>query len=100
MSRSVQVNRLPAFPPVGTRCHYKNEVLSLEGWGVIAEPRDEIDGSGLPILTPWVGTLTGPVDAGQIGLNMLAPSVGVLPGVERYSVVPAYLLFVENEENL
>ena len=93
-----RVSKLPVFPTVGTRCFYQNEALKLEGWGVIAEPRDEIDGSGLPILTPWVGTLTGPVDAGQIGLNMLAPSVGVLPGVERYSIVPSFLLFVEVEE--
>lgn len=97
MTRSVQVNRLPVFPPVGTRCYYKNEALGLEGWGVIAEPRNEIDASGLPILTPWVGTLHGPVDAGQVGLNMLAPGVGVLPGVERYRVVPAFLLTVEIE---
>ena len=92
----IRVSKLPVFPPVGTRCFYKNDALGLEGWGVIAEPRDVIDGSSLPILTPWLGTLTGR----QIGLNLLAPSVGVLPGVERYSVVPAYLLFVENEENL
>lgn len=97
MTRSVQVNRLPVFPPVGTRCHYKNEALGLEGWGVIAEPRNEIDASELPILTPWVGTLHGPVNAGQVGLNMLAPGVGVLPGVERYMVVPAFLLTVEVE---
>ena len=97
MTRTVQVNRLPAFPPVGTPCFYRNEVLNLEGWGEIAEPRDDIDASGLPILTPWIGTLTGPVDAGQVGLNMLAPGVGVLPGVERYMVVPAFLLTVEVE---
>lgn len=72
------------FPPVGTRCYYKNEALKLEGWGVIAEPRNEIDGSELPILTPWVGTLTGPVDPLQVG-------------VERYMVVPAFLLTVEVE---
>ena len=97
MTRSVQVNRLPVFPPVGTRCFYRNEVLTLAGWGVIAEPRNDIDASELPILTPWVGTLHGPVDAGQVGLNMLAPGVGVLPGVERYMVVPAFLLTVEVE---
>lgn len=97
MTRTVQVNRLPVFPPVGTRCYYKNEALNLEGWGVIAEPRDEVDGSELPILTPWVGTLTGPVDPLQVGLNMLAPNCGVLPGVERYMVVPAFLLTVEVE---
>ncbi len=97
MTRTVQVNRLPVFPPVGTRCHYKNDVLNLEGWGVIAEPRDDIDASELPILTPWIGTLAGPVDAGQVGLNMLAPGVGVLPGIERYMVVPAFLLTVEVE---
>ena len=97
MTRTVQVNRLPVFPPVGTRCFYRNEVLNLEGWGVIAEPRNDLDGSELPILTPWVGTLTGPVDAGQVGLNMLAPGCGVFPGGERYMVVPAFLLFVEDE---
>ena len=97
MTRTVQVNRLPAFPRAGTRCYYKNEALSLEGWGVIAEPRNDIDASELPILTPWIGTLTGPVDAGQVGLNMLAPGCGVLPGVERYMVVPAFLLTVEVE---
>ena len=94
----IRVSKLPVFPTVGTRCFYRNEALMLEGWGVIAEPRDVIDGSSLPILTPWVGTLTGPVNAGQVAFNLLAPSVGVLPGVERYSVVPAYLLFVEVEE--
>ena len=97
MTRSVQVNRLPVFPPVGTRCFYRNEVLNLAGWGVIAEPRNDIDASELPILTPWVGTLHGPVDAGQVGLNRLAPGVGVFPGVERYMVVPAFLLTVEVE---
>jgi len=97
MTRSVRVSRLPVFPPVGTRCYYKNEALKLEGWGVIAEPRDELDGSELPILTPWVGTLHGPVNAGQVGLNMLAPGCGVLPGVERYLIVPAALLTVEDE---
>ncbi len=92
-----RVSKLPVFPPIGTRCFYRNEALKLEGWGVIAEPRDEIDGSSLPILTPWIGTLTGPVDAGQIAFNMLAPGVGVLPGVERYSIVPAFLLWVEDK---
>lgn len=93
-----RVSRLPTFPPVGTRCYYKNEALNLEGWGVIAEPRDEIDGSELPILTPWVGTLHGPVNAGQVVLNMLAPGVGVFPGVERYLIVPAFMLTVEDAE--
>ena len=93
-----RVSRLPVFPSVGTRCYYKNEALNLEGWGVIAEPRNELDGSELPILTPWVGTLHGLVDAGQVGLDMLAPGVGVFPGVERYMVVPAFLLTVEDVE--
>ena len=90
-----RVSKLPVFPPVGTRCLYRNEALKLEGWGVIATPRDAIDASELPHLTPWVGTLAGPVNGGQIGLDMLAPGCGVLPGVERYSVVPAFLLWVE-----
>ena len=93
-----RVSKLPVFPTVGTRCFYRNEALKLEGWGVIAEPRDEIDGAELPHLAPWLGTLTGPVNAGQVAFNLLAPGVGVLPGVERYSVVPAFLLFVEVEE--
>ena len=97
MTRRVQVNRLRPFPSVGTRCYYKNEALNLEGWGVIAEPRNEIDGSELPILTPWVGTLTGPVDPLQVGLNALAPNCGVLPGEDRYMVVPAFMLTVEVE---
>jgi hypothetical protein len=92
------VRKLPVFPPVGTRCYYKNEALGLEGWGVIAEPRNDIDASELPILTPWVGTLTGPVDPLQVGLDMLAPGVGVLPGVERYMVVPAFMLTIEDDK--
>jgi len=90
------VSKLPVFPPVGTRCFYKNDALKLEGWGVIAAPRDEIDASELPHLAPWIGTLIGPVSETQIGLDMLAPGCGVLPGVERYSIVPAFLLFVED----
>jgi hypothetical protein len=93
-----RVSKMPVFPPVGTRCFYKNEALKLEGWGVIAAPRDALDASELRHLTPWIGTLTGPVDAGQIGLDMLAPGCGVFPGTERYAIVPAFLLFVEDEE--
>lgn len=92
-----RVTKLPVFPPVGTRCFYRNEALKLEGWGVIAEPHDELDASELPHLTPWIGTLTGPVSEGQIGLDMLAPGCGVFPGVERYMVVPAFLLTVEGD---
>jgi len=38
--------------------------------------------------------------AAVLDAGVSAPLVGEVPGVERYSVVPAYLLFVENEENL
>ena len=93
-----RISRLPVFPPVGTHCFYKNEALKLEGWGVLAAPHDELDASELPHLTPWVGTLTGPVSEGQIGLDMLAPGCGVLPGEDRYLIVPAFLLFIEDKE--
>ena len=93
----ISVRRLSPFPPVGTRCFYSNEALGLEGWGVIAEPRDENDASELPILTPWVGTLTGPHDPMQRGLDALAPGIGVLPGENRYMIVPAFMLWVEKK---
>lgn len=91
----IRVSDLPTFPPVGTRCLYRNEALRIEGWGQIAAPRDPLDALELPILTPWIGTLTGPRNAGQVALNQLAPGCGVLPGEERYQVVGAYLLWVE-----
>lgn len=89
-----RVYDLPTFPPVGTPCMYKNPALKLEGWGVIAEPRDEFDGSELPLLTPWLGTLEGPLNRGQVGLEALAPGCGVLPGRDRYLIVPSILLWV------
>ena len=92
-----RVYDLPEFPPVGTLCFYKNEPLKLEGWGKITEPRDELDGCELPILTPWIGTLEGPVNPGQVGLNLLAPGIGVLPGREKYLIVPSILLWVEDD---
>jgi hypothetical protein len=95
MTRLDKVNPLP---PVGTRCFYRNDALRLEGWGVLVEPADEIDGSEMPILLPWRGTLHGPVNGGQVGLNMLAPGVGVLPREDVYRIVPAILLWVPNEE--
>lgn len=82
-------------PPVGTRCFYKNDALKLEGWGVIAEPREEEDASEMPLFVPWVGTLTGPVDPRQALLDVLAPGCGVLPGVERYFVLPLTMLTFE-----
>lgn len=91
----ISVRRLRPFPPVGTRCLYRNEALGLEGWGVIAEPRNESDASELPILTPWIGTLTGPHDPLQEALDAIAPGIGVLPGEDRYMVVPAFMLWVE-----
>lgn len=91
----VRVTSLPSLPLVGTRCFYKNEALHLEGWGQIAAPRDDIDAEALPVLTPWIGTLTGPRSAGQVSLDQLAPGCGVFSGKERYYVVPAYLLWVE-----
>ena len=90
-----RVYDLPEFPPVGTPCMYRNPALKLEGWGVIAAPRDDLDGSELPVLTPWVGTLTGPVNAGQVALDRIAPGVGVMPGEGVYHVVPAICLWVE-----
>ena len=83
--------------PVGTRCFYENDALRLSGWGEVVAPQDDLDAEFLPILTPWRGTLVGPVDAGQVGLNALAPGIGVLPGEDRYSVVPAILLWVEDD---
>jgi hypothetical protein len=51
----------------------------------------------LPLLTPWIGTLTGQVDPGQAHLDHIAPGCGILPGTERYLVVPAYMLTVEDD---
>ena len=90
-----RVYDLPEFPPVGTRCLYRNPALNLEGWGVIAAPRDDLDGSELPILTPWVGTMIGPVNAGQVALDRIAPGAGVTPGKDVYRVVPSILLWVQ-----
>jgi hypothetical protein len=84
---------LATFPPVGTRCFYRNEALKLEGWGEIVEPRDEIDAAEIPLLVPWKGALTGPLDPGQVALNQVAPGCGVLPK-EGYQVVAAILLWV------
>jgi len=93
-----RISELPVFPPVGTRCLYQNEALKLEGWGVLAATHDALDASELPHLTPWIGTLTGPVSEGQIGLDILAPGCGALPGENRYLIVPAFLLFIEDKE--
>ena len=93
-----RLDKVDPFPPVGTRCFYKNKALRLEGWGVLAEPVDPLDSSEMPLWIPWRGTLHGPVDGGQVGLNMLAPGVGVLPGEDVYRIVPAILLWVPNEE--
>jgi hypothetical protein len=51
----------------------------------------------LPLLTPWIGTLTGQVDPGQAHLDHIAPGCGILPGTERYLVVPAYMLTVGDD---
>lgn len=90
----VCVYDLPEFPPVGTRCMYRNDALGLEGWGVIAAPRDPGDADDLPYLTPWVGTLVGPIDGDQVALDRMAPGCGTMPGVDVYRVVPTYLLWV------
>lgn len=90
-----RVYDLPEFPPVGTRCMYRNPALKLEGWGVIADPVDDLDAAELPVLTPWFGTLTGPVNDGQVALNRIAPGVGVTPGEGVYRIVPTILLWVE-----
>ena len=92
-----RLDKVIPSPPVGTRCYYQNPALRLEGWGVIAEPADDIDGSEMPVLVPWRGTLHGPVNGGQVGLDMLAPGVGVLPGEDVYRIVPAILLWVPEE---
>ena len=62
---------------------------------VIAAPRDDLDGLEVPVLTPWVGTLTGPVNAGQVALDRIAPGAGVTPGKDVYRVVPSILLWVQ-----
>lgn len=75
---------------------YRNSALKLEGWGVLVDPRDPEDALEVPILLPWEGELQGPENAGQKGLNALAPGCGVLPGV-GYRVLPSCLLYVEAE---
>ena len=94
-----RLDKVRPRPSVGTRCFYSNDALNLEGWGVLVEPANPIDGSEMPILLPWRGTLHGPVNGGQVGLNMLAPGCGMLPGEDVYRVVPGILLWVPNEEN-
>lgn len=90
------LTKLRTLPPVGTRCMYRNSALKLEGWGVLVDPRDPEDALEVPILLPWEGELQGPENAGQKGLNALAPGCGVLPGV-GYRVLPSCLLYVEAE---
>lgn len=90
-----RMDKLPSLPPVGARCLYQNDALKLRGWGVLAEPRDDIDGSEMPILIPWVGTLEGPRNEGQVALDRLVPGIGVFPSKDRYMVVPRILLWVE-----
>jgi hypothetical protein len=85
---------LPDDAPVGTRCFYENKALKLSGWGVLVDPKDEIDADSFPVLRCWYGKLDGPCDETQEFLNALAPGVGTLPG-EGYCVLPAYLLWVE-----
>jgi len=58
MTRLDRVTPFP--PPVGTRCFYKNDDAKVEGWGVLAEPIDNIDAEQFPDRVPWRGTLTGP----------------------------------------
>ena len=53
-----RVYDLPEFPPVGTRCMYRNPALNLDGWGVIADPRDPGDADDLPYREV---TSTGPM---------------------------------------
>ena len=83
--------------PLGTRCYYENEALKLSGWGVLVEPLDEIDAEEMPHLLPWRGTLIGPVNGGQVMLNMLAPGCGILPGEDVYCILPRICLWVERE---
>jgi len=92
-----RLDKVRPRPSVGTRCYYKNPALKLEGWGVLVAPEDPLDGSEWPLLLPWRGTLRGPVNGGQVGLNMLAPGCGMLPGEDVYRVVPAILLWVPEE---
>jgi hypothetical protein len=90
-----RLDKVTPFPPVGTRCFYKNDAIKLSGWGFLAEPLDDSDNSELPLWVPWRGTLHGPVNEGQVGLNVLAPGCGMLPGDDVYRVLPAILLWVE-----
>jgi len=92
-----RLDKVTPFPPVGTRCFYRNDALKLSGWGFLAEPLDDSDNSELPLWVPWRGTLHGPVNGGQVGLDKLAPGVGVLPGEDVYRIVPAILLWRDDE---
>ena len=92
------LNRLATLPPAGTRCFYQNEALKLEGWGVITQPRDDIDADLMPGLVPWRGALSGPVDPTQRFLDQLVPGCGVLPGEDRYLMAPRTLLFLPTED--
>lgn len=51
----------------------------------------------LLILTPWIGIFTGPVDPDQVHLECIASGCGILPGTDRYMVVPTHMLTVEGD---
>jgi len=81
MTRLDKVNPFP--PPVGTRCFYKNDDAKIEGWGVLAEPIDNIDAERFPDSLPWRGILTGPTHYTEF------------PNEVEYHVVETTLLWVE-----
>lgn len=86
-----------ATPPVGTACFYSNEALNLSGWGVVTEAAEEdVEFVSEGHMVPWLGTLDGPVNAGQVTLDQLAPGCGVLPGHE-YRLLPISLMFMKKD---
>lgn len=86
-----------ATPPLGTPCFYFNEALNLSGWGVVVSPaEDDIEFASEGRMIPWLGTLDGPVNAGQVALDNLAPGCGVLPG-HGYRLLPTSLLFMKSD---
>lgn len=101
------------IPPAGTRCFYRNDALQLEGWGVLADPADDIDAEEMPFLLPWIGTIVGPKGGGSVWTPWsnapstfenhdmhvwapeIAPGKSMVPG-ERYMLLGRNLLWVED----
>jgi len=78
-----RLDKVTPFPSVGTRCFYKNDPAKVEGWGVLAEPIDNIDAERFPDSVPWRGILTGPAHYAEF------------PNEVEYHVVETTLLWVE-----